>query len=768
MSDIFSGLGGGIKFPDVQMNVGPLPNTSGGPAGSDGTADGRYNFNSDLLSGVEPYAFGSSARMGSDRNYQQIPHRVQKIIPLLYLPYADDNVNDCLMPISHAVDQGDIAFAINSERTLSLLYDKNSMHDPSIYLRQTPAWTAFCNIVTVNYILAGLQRINPNGSQKKGAWAQLANDLCYDWRKNGTDGKFAELQKLMQTRLLPFGICAGSENQGGLHETGLAPVQAAANHVTTMTVDGQNRDLVNYWRVHDLSAGDQLIMRLEYVPTSEYTLNHYYKQMATQRFSKEKMCWQLVCDRYSISYDPCLDLSQRHPAIKDPDTPCYDYRLDGYWRIGQLFQHRGKHDASVKNFSDDMVFLRGQLLQITFAPVWLRMCHASRGGDQSKYNKDNTDKKDKKDKSSRARFYGHGKSGKRPRDELFDTTREDLLRGRQKHKQSRHSRNGRSSDTDDSDSGGGGGGYGGGGGGGRGYGGGQGGRATPHKKYDGASAKSITYSEWLPKFTDVKTNMLQTFELLKTSEYYDVYDEVRSANKSQVVGNFAREVIRKSKSFPDDFSEYYTKSANEAGIKKKVLGVKGEYWILEENLADPILKIHDNLTKPDGLLQKFNENGNMASVNRSQTVQFLESYKRPSGMDKEQEALYHADLKLVEEITGFEFTYAVVFAEAAKLLKDTQFIQTDLEILIKEWIETHEAGESGVLSSHIDKQPSGLKKKLLTLVGDKDKHAVQASNSKDSAEPAPKKVKVVKKMIKGKGDVEMDLGGNATDNKSTK
>ena len=89
ISDIFSGLGGGIKFPDVQMNVGPLPNTSGGPAGSDGTADGRYNFNSDLLSSIEPYAFGSSARMGSDRNYQQIPHRIQKIIPPLYLPQRD-------------------------------------------------------------------------------------------------------------------------------------------------------------------------------------------------------------------------------------------------------------------------------------------------------------------------------------------------------------------------------------------------------------------------------------------------------------------------------------------------------------------------------------------------------------------------------------------------------------------------------------------------------------------------------------------------------
>ena len=41
--------------------------------------------------------------------------------------------------------------------------------------------------------------------------------------------------------------------QGGLLETGLAPVQAAVNHVTTMTVDGQNRDLVNYWQGVGLS-----------------------------------------------------------------------------------------------------------------------------------------------------------------------------------------------------------------------------------------------------------------------------------------------------------------------------------------------------------------------------------------------------------------------------------------------------------------------------------------------------------------------------------
>ena len=77
MSDFFGNLGS-YKMPDVQMNKGPLPTIAGGPAGSNGVADGRYNFNSDLLSGITPYAYGESARMGSDKNYQQIPHRLQK------------------------------------------------------------------------------------------------------------------------------------------------------------------------------------------------------------------------------------------------------------------------------------------------------------------------------------------------------------------------------------------------------------------------------------------------------------------------------------------------------------------------------------------------------------------------------------------------------------------------------------------------------------------------------------------------------------------
>ena len=84
MSDFFSGLSSGIRFTDAQINQGgPLP---GGPYSS---YDGRINAGTDLLSNISPYAGPKGGQMGSDRNYQQIPHRSQQIIPLLYLPKAD-------------------------------------------------------------------------------------------------------------------------------------------------------------------------------------------------------------------------------------------------------------------------------------------------------------------------------------------------------------------------------------------------------------------------------------------------------------------------------------------------------------------------------------------------------------------------------------------------------------------------------------------------------------------------------------------------------
>lgn len=350
-------------MPDTQMNVGPLPSTSGGPAGSNGDPDGKINFNSSLLSGITPYAYGDAARMGSDRNYQQIPHRMQYIIERLHLPHADHRVHD-LVPMSHSVDMGDVAFLIGTRRVQGVLFDRTAQFDGAIANSKLPARNAFCNLATVNYILAGLQRIDA-GRHGNSPWVRLARDLDFDYTDPCKRG--AEIIRLLRTGLVPYGICAGSENQGGKHETGLAPVQAAVNHVTTMTIDGQNRDLVNFWRRCNLDAGDQIIFRLEYLETRHFTLNHYYKGIVHQTFSEARPCWQVVPDVFRMAYDP--ERYDGLPRLRNPDME-YDYRLHGYWRIGQMFHHRGKMDVPVDNYSNDTIFLRGQLLHITFAPVW--------------------------------------------------------------------------------------------------------------------------------------------------------------------------------------------------------------------------------------------------------------------------------------------------------------------------------------------------------------------------------------------------------------
>jgi hypothetical protein len=55
----------------------------------------------------------------------------------------------------------------------------------------------------------------------------------------------ALLQHIIKFHIKPFGICAGSEKQGGQPEARDKSVQAAANYFTTLTIDGQNRDLDN-------------------------------------------------------------------------------------------------------------------------------------------------------------------------------------------------------------------------------------------------------------------------------------------------------------------------------------------------------------------------------------------------------------------------------------------------------------------------------------------------------------------------------------------
>ena len=371
MSELFANLGG-FRKPDVRMNQGPLPSVGGGPVGSDGTPDGVINGTGSLLENITPYAYGESARAGSDSNYQQIPHRAQYIVLPLHLPTQDGT---SLVKISHAVDNGEMAFVLMTRGRQWFSPGENVAVAGPISL------PLFCNVATVNYILACMQLAPPLAAAgQKRSWTAIRKHL---WRQgqggfevsktkeNGADRVqhlFEMVQYTVQHLFKPHGVCAGSEKQGGQHEESWAPVQAAVNYTTTMTVDGQNRDLMNYWHSLHICAGDRLLLRLELVNegsaaghTQEHLLTSYYKRPVSATVVSSMPYWRLAPHILHADASACTD--------------GFDYRVTGYWHIAQSFQGRRGFDTSAAQHA-------GPPLHVTFAPVFVK---TGSGGQQTAY-----------------------------------------------------------------------------------------------------------------------------------------------------------------------------------------------------------------------------------------------------------------------------------------------------------------------------------------------------------------------------------------------
>ena len=362
MSELFANLGG-FRQPDVRMNQGPLPSVAGGPTGSNGSVDGVINGTGALLGGITPYAYGESARAGSDSNYQQVPHRVQYIVMPLHLP-AQNGLST--HKVSHVVDNGDLAFVLNTRGRQWFGPGDNVLSAGPVSL------PLFANLEVVNYILACMQLapVVATGAPGKRSWAAIRGHLwkqAFDEKKCRGDAQeraehlFECVQYTLQNLFKPHGICAGSEKQGGQHEETWAPVQAAVNYTTTMTVDGQNRDLINYWHSMHICAGDRLILRLE--PRNEkgaknqpkeFHLTSYYKRPVHATIAADKLYWQVV---------PHI-LHADAPLAAGEELPWHDYRLAGHWHIAQSFQGR-------RGFDNGAAAHKGAPLQVTFAPMFV-------------------------------------------------------------------------------------------------------------------------------------------------------------------------------------------------------------------------------------------------------------------------------------------------------------------------------------------------------------------------------------------------------------
>jgi hypothetical protein len=175
--------------------------------------------------------------------------------------------------MSHPIDMGDLVFIVNMHyKHYVLTGSQASVQDAQN--NTMPNCNVFCNICTVNYLIAGIHNYvmhfmldNNNANRNQHAWYQLMRCLSLDenleviraryqaYTNVAPGGNLEEtygseillmvklmLQKLIRDDIKPMGICSTSEKQGGQHETGFKPVQAAASFFVTLTVDGQNRD----------------------------------------------------------------------------------------------------------------------------------------------------------------------------------------------------------------------------------------------------------------------------------------------------------------------------------------------------------------------------------------------------------------------------------------------------------------------------------------------------------------------------------------------
>ena len=415
MSNLFGGLTG-VRFPEVVMNQGPLPGIGRLPNPLHDVPDSRINYGSTLLGDITPYSYGGPAYLSSQNAYLHTPHRVQKVVPVLHLPEPDRKATFAL---SHGVDDSDLVFVMRLDK--NSVFCKGTRSARSLGTVIDP----LINLPTLNYILAGLQLgilMDPEG--RHNLWKEFATNLDAIQFPSNRDFtaeplKLEEVVHVVQHCVKPFGIMRGSEKQGGQDEVTLSASTWPVPFICTLAIDGKESNVVNIWHHHDVSAGDDLVLRLGMKPLRTYTLNHYYKRFERKTFpvpNPDVVVWQLVPDVlnhdfYGMEkYEELVDLLGRLPARDGRERYLKGFEFDnflnegrvstrprhvpagiievamdlpnfgpavaitwhqlGYWHIGKSFVMMKKYGIE-EFYNNDMAnMLKTNHLELTFQPVF--------------------------------------------------------------------------------------------------------------------------------------------------------------------------------------------------------------------------------------------------------------------------------------------------------------------------------------------------------------------------------------------------------------
>ena len=404
MGDFFGGLRSGIQFPQVVMNQGPLPGAGGLPQPLHETADARINYGSSLLGDLTPYAYGQPGYLSSQNAYLNIPHKIQKIVPVVFLPEAKCPAKD-IVDLSHPIDDGDLAFVLRLDRKSMFCTGlaNNSMRRAGLGTAIDP----LINLCTLNYMLSGMQ-LGISGNDTSNLWLELLDNLNHSrFGRQGEGGRdyladpinLNDVIHVVRHCVRPFGITRGSEKQGGQDEATLAPATWPVSFVVSLTVDGKESNVLNIWHHHDLSAGDDLVLRLKLMPIRPYTLNHYYKGVKRQSWdvrglpgalSQMTHVWQLVPDLLTLEVPADQERRELSAVCARMPAPLRRLRffdrnaqpngvvLDdpsfwqeaGFWHIGRSQLMTRKYGLEEYWHNDLANSLRTNHLDITFQPVF--------------------------------------------------------------------------------------------------------------------------------------------------------------------------------------------------------------------------------------------------------------------------------------------------------------------------------------------------------------------------------------------------------------